>query len=363
VIGDLPGDGILMHDLGPAFRAGEDDLQIGLKLPRRDMVQKSACRAGNVSPVVSHTTGPSFGDFAAVVVAVSVASELELPEHALDRLADAFEAATDSIIHDEWPPTGDAEKLELRARFKGGDAEEVLSAAFRTGSVGAIRHAAFPSAEDSGTAIEGAGVISVTGDPAKESALADRPDLKLDRSGHQIRRCGNRIDDLSGNRDGSSTRRANELDLSQGPNLPDPDNMSGSAGWTANDASVCGHITRRDGRGNRSPASVIAAAAGPFIASSILTAGSLRLERLRGLGGRFSTPAHRRRAAGKICAMESAGLLQRFAKPPHGWPSRQSVVIEHVEAGGHRAGTIRGPALAQSCGTDSGHRGSFNIPS
>jgi hypothetical protein len=48
-----------MHDLVPAVRAGEGDFQIGLKLPRRDMVQMSACRAGNVSPVVSHITGLS----------------------------------------------------------------------------------------------------------------------------------------------------------------------------------------------------------------------------------------------------------------------------------------------------------------
>jgi len=59
VLSDLPGDGIFMHDLVPALRAGEGDFQVGLKLPRRDMVQMSARRAGNVSPVVSHTTGLS----------------------------------------------------------------------------------------------------------------------------------------------------------------------------------------------------------------------------------------------------------------------------------------------------------------
>jgi hypothetical protein len=108
-----------------------------------------------------------------------------------------------------------------------------------------------------GTAIEGAGAISVTDDPAKESALADRPDLKLDRSGRQVRRCANRIDDCSSDRDGSSAQRANKLDLSHGLNFPDPDNMSGPAGWAANLASVCGHITRREGRGNRSPVSTM----------------------------------------------------------------------------------------------------------
>jgi len=89
-------------------------------------------------------------------------------------------------------------------------------------------------------------------------SLFHSPNLKFDRMGRQLR-CANCVDDPSSDRDGSSARRANKLDLTQRLDLSDPDNVPGSAGGAANDASMCGHRpTRREG-GIRSPPSQIKA--------------------------------------------------------------------------------------------------------
>jgi hypothetical protein len=74
LIGNLLGDGILMHDLGAAVRADEDDLQFGLKLSRTDMVDMPAHRAGNISPIISlHAFGPSLRSIAASTAALRTA--------------------------------------------------------------------------------------------------------------------------------------------------------------------------------------------------------------------------------------------------------------------------------------------------
>jgi hypothetical protein len=285
-------------------------------------------------------------------------------------------------------------------------------------------------------------------DPAPRAAieLADGLDLKPGRRGHQLR-CANRIDDLSGNRDGSSTRRANKLDLSLNLDLAAPDNMSGPAGRAANLTSVTMHGPRRAAVGfGSTPTSICQAVSikictyvlavsqivvcsgraaacacskecsepsrivttsslltiprstrrtrSPLITAADPTAGprtfsicvialpigarraryaliygrrwqldfAVQQSRYAILLGSIPTPARRRQPLGKIGARENASLLQRFAKPPHGWPFRQPVIIQHVEAGRHRAGTGRTSTHTQSCGTDRDHRGGFNIP-
>jgi len=89
--------------------------------------------------------------------------------------------------------------------------------------------------------------LGLSGLEHANGVLFHSPDLKFDRSGRQLR-CANCIDDPSSNRDGSPARRANKLDLTQRLDLSNPDNMPGSAGGAANDASMCGHRpTRREG--------------------------------------------------------------------------------------------------------------------
>jgi hypothetical protein len=56
---DLLSDLIIVHDLRCAVFADEDNLEIGLELPGRDVMDVSTCRAGNVSPIIFHSFGPS----------------------------------------------------------------------------------------------------------------------------------------------------------------------------------------------------------------------------------------------------------------------------------------------------------------
>jgi hypothetical protein len=70
--GDLPSHSVLVDDLSAAMRTAENDLQIGLKPSRRDMVQMSARRTEDVSPIVTHGSTPSYAGTSVRIVEVEL---------------------------------------------------------------------------------------------------------------------------------------------------------------------------------------------------------------------------------------------------------------------------------------------------
>jgi hypothetical protein len=111
VIRDLASHGILVDDLGTTVRADEDDLQIGLKDARRDMVQRAADWAGNVSSIVAHSSAPSCARTSVRVVEV----ELELEK--LPGFWGTNDGQGAIVLHGDRSATRRADKLDLTTRI------------------------------------------------------------------------------------------------------------------------------------------------------------------------------------------------------------------------------------------------------